>query len=783
MPHRPHVLLTAALFTFLSTLVHAHPQTPSTANGADAVAVRGTVLDPMGAAIPGADVTITNETFSQTIISDQRGEFAIALPPGRYTVSAALTGFVRIEQAIDAPLADGQRLELVLRVPGVHETVEVSAPSGGYQLRTISNSTKMPALQRDVPQSITVVTRQLMQDQLMLSLADVVRYVPGVTAHQGENNRDQVIIRGNNSSADFFLDGVRDDVQYYRDLYNLDRVEALKGPNAMIFGRGGGGGVINRVSKEAGFTPQQEFTVLGGSFNVRRLTGDFDVPINSRAAFRLNGLYENSDSFRHAVNLERYGLNPTMTILAGGRTRITAGYEHFRDNRTADRGIPSFEGRPVDADTSTFFGDPSHSFVHARADAVSVAITHERGRVTLRNRTMVGEYERAYQNYVPGAVSANKLQVAISAYNNDTERLNAFNQTDVISALSTGRVRHTVLSGVELGRQRTDNFRNTGFFNNSATSILAPYDHPTIAPPVTFRQSATDADNHLRTAVAAAYGQDQIELSPFVRVLAGIRVDAFDLAYLNNRTGDRLGRVDHLVSPRAGLVVKPIVPLSIYGSYTVSFLPGSGDQFSSLTTITEQVKPERFNNYEFGAKWDVRPTLSFTSSIYRLDRTNTRSTDPVDPTRIVQTGSQRTNGFELGVNGRLTSRWQVAGGYSYQDAFVTSATTAARAGAQVAQVPHHSLSLWNNYQVSRKVGAGLGFVQRTDVFAAIDHTMILPGYTDVDAAVYVWLAQRVRLQVNAENIFNRTFYVNADNNTNISPGSPRAARVGLVVGF
>ena len=783
MPHRPHVLLAAVFFTFLSAFAHAQSQSASPANGSETVTIRGTVFDPMRAAIPGADVTVASDVHTRTLVADERGEFAIAVPPGRYTVSAGHLGFVSIEQAIDVPLADDQRLELVFRVPRVLETIDVTVPSGGYQLRTISSSTKMPALQRDVPQSITIVTRQLMQDQLMLSLADVVRYVPGVTAHQGENNRDQVIIRGNNSSADFFLDGVRDDVQYYRDLYNLDRVEALKGPNAMIFGRGGGGGVINRVSKEAGFTPQQEFTVLGGSFNNRRLTGDFDLPVNRSAAFRLNGLYENSDSFRHAVNLERYGLNPTMTILAGGRTRITAGYEHFRDNRTADRGIPSFKGRPVDVDTATFFGDPSNSFVHARVDAMSAAITHERGKVTLRNRTMVGHYERAYQNYVPGAVNADRSQVAISAYNNDTERLNLFNQTDVISALSTGRVRHTVVSGVELGRQRTDNFRNTGFFDNSVTSILAPYDRPTIAAPVTFRQSATDADNHLRTAVAAAYSQDQMELSQFVRILAGVRFDLFDLAYLNNRTGDRLGRADYLVSPRAGLVVKPIVPLSIYGSYTVSYLPGSGDQFSSLTTITEQVKPERFNSYEFGAKWDATPTLSFTASVYRLDRTNTRSTDPVDPTRIVQTGSQRTNGFEVGVNGRLTSRWQVAGGYAYQDAFVASATTAARAGARVAQVPHHSLSLWNTYQTSRRVGAGLGFVQRTDVFAAIDDTVILPGYTDVDAAVYALLAQRVRLQVNAENVFNRTFYVNADNNTNISPGSPRAVRVGLVVGF
>jgi catecholate siderophore receptor len=136
------------------------------------------------------------------------------------------------------------------------------------------------------------------------------------------------------------------------------------------------------------------------------------------------------------------------------------------------------------------------------------------------------------------------------------------------------------------------------------------------------------------------------------------------LQYRNNRNGDLLSRADHLVSPRVGLVVKPIVPLSLYGSYSVSFLPSSGDQFSSLTTITEQVKPEKFNNYELGAKWDVEPDLSFTTAVYRLDRTNTRSTDPADPTRIVQTGSQRTNGFEFGMTGHVTRAWQVVGGYA-----------------------------------------------------------------------------------------------------------------------
>ena len=252
------------------------------------------------------------------------------------------------------------------------------------------------------------------------------------------------------------------------------------------------------------------------------------------------------------------------------------------------------------------------------------------------------------------------------------------------------RLRHTLLVGAEIGRQLTDNFRNTGFFNNTATSILVPLSAPMITTPVTFRQSATDADNHLTTGLGAAYAQDQVEINPHLQIVGGLRFDRFDLTYHDNRSNATLTRPDNLVSPRAGVVVKPIAPLSIYGSYSVSYLPSSGDQFSSLTVITQQVEPERFNNYEVGVKWNMVPSLTMTTALYRLDRTNTRSTDPNDPTRIIQTGSQRTNGYEVALNGNVTPAWAIAGGYAYQNAYVTSATASAAAGAQVGQVPHNT---------------------------------------------------------------------------------------------
>jgi catecholate siderophore receptor len=734
---------------------------------------KGRVLDSVGGPIAGATVVTIDKDLS--VSTDTTGRF---LAQGGTRLRIWKDGFRSEEITLAAP----EETDTVLQVAPLLGTVTVTE-NAGYVVSNTNSAMKTPTLLRDVPQSITVVTQSQIRDQLMMSVADVVRYIPGVTSHQGENNRDQVIIRGNSSSADFFVNGVRDDVQYYRDLYNLERVEALKGPNAMIFGRGGGGGVINRVTKEAGFIPLREVSVQGGSFGNKRVAGDFDQPFGEKIALRMNGVYENSDSFRKFVNLERYGVSPTLTLLTGERSKLVFAYEHFRDYRVSDRGISSYQGRPADVAYSTYYGNPADASVRAVVNLGSATWEQQSGRVNIRNRTLFGGYDRGYSNFVPGAVTADKSQVALTAYNNATARLNLFNQTDVTYSVNTGAVRHTLLTGAEAGRQLTDNLRNTGYFNNSATSVFAPYANPLINTPITFRQSATDADNHLRTNIGAVYLQDQVWVSRFVQFVGGVRFDHFDLQYRNNRNSDRIRRIDNLISPRLGVVVKPVTAVSIYGNYSVSYLPSSGDQFSSLTTVTQQVKPEKFTNYEMGVKWDVNRSLALTTAVYRLDRTNTRSTDPNDPTRIVQTGSQRTNGWELGWNGSVTKAWQVAGGIGYQDAFVTSATTAARAGAQVAQVPHATFSLWNNYKILPRLGAGLGILNRSDMFAAIDNTVQLPGYMRADAAIYYSLTEKIRLQANAENLFNRRYFANADSNTNISPGAPFSLRLGMTLRF
>ncbi|HVF40773.1 MAG TPA: TonB-dependent siderophore receptor [Gemmatimonadaceae bacterium] len=659
------------------------------------------------------------------------------------------------------------------------------APGSRYAPRLNRSALKTAAVLRDIPQSVSVVSNKLMKDQGVRGLGEALAYVPGVTVGQGEGNRDQIVLRGNSSTADFFVDGVRDDVQYYRDIYNVERVEALKGSNAMIFGRGGGGGVLNRVMKQAGWTRVRELTAEGGAFGHTRFSADIGTPVNASLAARLPVVYQSSRSFRAGVDLERFGLSPTITFGSPDDAgSLVLSYEHFQDHRTADRGIPSLAGRPYESERSTFFGDPRASYSDAEVNAFAATGSRFFGSgVTLTNRTRFASYDKFYRNVFPGALNSAATQVAISAYDNDTQRQNVFNQTDLIFTGRSGRAGHIVLVGAEIGRQRTDNFRSTGHFNGTALTFAAPTNAPTISVPLTFRQVASDADNNVENTVVSVYAQDQIELSQYLQIVGGLRYEIFDIGFTNNRDGKTLSRKDAMLAPRVGVIFKPRNAMSVYGSFSVSHLPSSGDQFSSLTDVTSALEPELFRNYEVGAKWDIGDRIEIATAAYRLDRSNTRANDPVNPARTVQTGSQRTTGYELDVRGSLTSAWDAAAGISWQDAKITSTTTAAREGATVPLVARVVATVWNRYQLSENWAVGAGIIHNAKSYAAIDNTVTLPAYTKIDLAAYRVISRNFKAQLNVENLFDEMYYPNANNNNNISPGAPRTLRVSLTAGF
>jgi catecholate siderophore receptor len=283
--------------------------------------------------------------------------------------------------------------------------------------------------------------------------------------------------------------------------------------------------------------------------------------------------------------------------------------------------------------------------------------------------------------------------------------------------------------------------------------------------------------------IYATYIQDQIDITKQLQVVGGVRFDRFDLDYSDNRTGLKLNQTNHVFSPRAGVIYKPQDNMSLYANYSESFLPSSGDQFATLTAQTQGLKPESIQNYEIGSKWDINPSLNVTAAIFQLDRTNTRATDPNNPTNFILTGESRTRGVELGATGHIDDQWQITGGYAYQDAVITSATTDARKGAKVGLVPPHMLSLWNKYDVTKEWAAALGIIKQSRQFATVDQSVKLKGYTRFDAAVFYTIKPEYRIQLNVENLFNKQYSQTAHNNNNIQPGSPQAFRVSLVANF
>jgi len=682
--------------------------------------------------------------------------------------SAALALAAPLAATETAAPAHDRPVELALLDQSeLRETIVVTARI--RETETLS-ATRTDTPLRDVPQAISVLDSWDIESRSLRSIADLLRFVPGAQAAQGEGNRDQIVLRGNATTADFFVDGLRDDVQYFRDFYNIERVEVLKGPNAMIFGRGGGGGVVNRVVKFA--TPDRHLTAAAetGTQDQARFTADVGGEVARGVSARLNALYESSGSYRDFVDLDRWGLNPTVAF-EGERTEVHLGYEHFEDRRTADRGVPSQNGLPFPTRRGQFFGNPDLSNSRANIDLLSADLSHALSdSLTLHAQALYGDYDKYYENvYAAGPVSAAGT-LTIAAYNNATRRKNAIGRADLVWKGGG----HTLLVGAEVARQESANAR----FDGASQTVSAS--NPVTRTPVAF--TIANSRNEGVAKVAAVYIQDQVEVAPWLQLIGGLRFDSFKLDFTNLRTAAGFVAKDTMLSPRAGVVLKPREDVSVYGSYSKSFLPQSGDQFSTLDLSLAALEPETFENLEAGVKWQPTSKLLLSAAVYRLDRTNTRATGPTPGTTVL-TGSQRSKGIELEVNGQVTKSWRLSGGLALQDAEIRSTTTAAPAGRTVALVPKRSLSLWSSHDIGEKVNVGLGLIAQSKRFATVSNAVTLPGYARVDAALSYAPTDWLVLRANVENLFNRRYWATAHNDNNITPGAPTNARVSATVRF
>ena len=666
---------------------------------------------------------------------------------------------------------------------------DVIRVDGRYLSLDQLNAVKTPTPIIDVPQSLSIVSEVQIAEQGFANLGDILRYTPGLSISQGEGHRDAINIRGNQATGDFFLNGIRDDVQYYRPLYNLEQVEILRGSNALLFGRGGGGGVINRVTKSP--VSGEDFTQASVSldtFGAYQVTGDTNAVLTGTTAVRLNAFVEEMANHRDAFDGSRYGINPTLTTELGNETTLTLFYEYLNDDRVVDRGVPSVAyagvpNRPLTGFDDFFFGSPEENNTTLEAHTFRARVEHEftdqlRGNVTVQ----YADYDKAYQNLYAAGIdtSSTPNRVTLDGYRDTTTRTNLIVQGNLVGEFQTGIFSHTFLVGGEYGDQETANARwDNVFAANNDDRIEIDVTDPLSIPDFSF--SAPARDRQSEVSFASLYVQDQIDVTDTFKVVLGARLDRFDVSVLDLRavsaTDDgRRGRVDEEISPRFGLIYKPAENVSVYASYSETFLPSAGDQFLTLSTTTEDIRPQVFENREIGAKWDVNDRLSFTAALFRLERGQFTTVDPDDASIVTTVAGSTTEGFELQLIGELLDGWTINAGYSWLDGEVEGGGSD---GNVTRQTPEHMLSVWNRYQVNDRLALALGATYQDSFFVLEDNSVEVPDYLRIDAAVFYDLSDTTRIQLNVENLTDEDYFPDAHSNSNISTGEPTNARLTL----
>ncbi|MGR8921934.1 MAG: TonB-dependent receptor [Gammaproteobacteria bacterium] len=655
------------------------------------------------------------------------------------------------------------------------------------------NSVKTPTPIIDVPQSLSIIPSEQIERQAFRSLGDILRYTPGLSISQGEGHRDAIIIRGIQTTADFFIDGIRDDVQYFRPLYNVEQVEVLRGSNALLFGRGGGGGVINRVTKQARL--DEQFGVLDAgvdTFGAFSFAGDANYALNDKVAFRLNAYYQDLDNHRDFFDGESYAFNPTFTVAFAPDTSGTFSYEYLDDDRVVDRGVPSqnVDGGPdvpLKGFKDTFFGSPDANFTTLEAHIFRARLDHEfnehlRGNVTAQ----YADYDKAYQNLFASeevtVTNGTFPSVELDGYRDPTERENLIVQANLVGEFDTGFLGHTVLIGGEYGDQDTENSRQDNVFAvNGDDQLVIPFSDPLAIPAFGFTNQVRDRKSDVE--FFSFYLQDQIDVTEHFKLVLGFRYDDFDIDVLDrieandgDATDGNFSRSDDKVTPRLGGIFKPKEDVSIYVSYSETFLPQSGDQFLTLNLDTESTRPQTFENLEAGIKWDIKPDLSLTAAVFDLEREAFSSVDPEDQAQVLLVDGSETRGFELQLTGLLTEWWSITAGYSYLDGEVKVADGSGNDGNDTRQTPENMFSIWNQFQINDKLGIGLGLTYQDSFYVLEDNAVRVPDFTRVDAALFYDVSSALSLQVNIENLLDETYFPDAHSNDNISTGEPINAR-------
>lgn len=647
------------------------------------------------------------------------------------------------------------------------EEIVVTEAQNNYRVPNATTATRTDTPLRDIPASIQVIPRQLLEDQKTIRIQEALENISGVRkeGNYGGTDAGGYNLRGFAQDGNFRNGFADSDFYSSVDPANIERIEVLKGPASVLFGQAEPGGIVNVVTKQPLRTPYYSAEFNAGNYAFYRPSIDFSGPLTADGSllYRLNAAYQNSESFRDFNFTERVFIAPVITWKIGDRTTLTFDLESLNNRYLFDRGLPSLGDRPAPIPISRLIGLPQ-SIYDDSTFRVGYRLEHQfNNDWQLRNAFsfVSGQSEGTY------AIGGNELidnQFAPIFVGRDEFSRKIYTlQTELVGRFKTGSIVHQPLIGVELRRNEWE-YTSFDVADPVLLDIFNPnYDveFPTIPDEETFSYTT-------RRDTLGIYFQDQITLAENLKILVGGRFDAF-------RRRDDFGTPEEesltAFSPRAGIVYQPIRPISLYASYAQSFQP---DRFLGRSASNDPFEPTRGTQYEVGIKADITQRLTATLAAFQITKTNVVTADPNDPDLSIQVGEQRSRGIELDLSGEILPGWNIIASYAYIDA-ITSKDNTIPVGNRLINVPEHAASLWTRYEIQtgefKGLGFGLGLYYVGERNADLDNTSILPSYFRTDAALYYNRANW-KLALNFRNLFNRTYYETAQGRNIIYPGAP-----------
>jgi catecholate siderophore receptor len=659
----------------------------------------------------------------------------------------------------------------------------------------------------DTPISVDTITQQVIHDRGETTLNDVLRNAPGITLAAGEFNWEgnASYIRGFSARTDMFLDGMRDIGDYFRDPFDLEKVEVLEGPDSILFGRGSTGGVINQVTKKPELNPLTTASASFGTDDTKRLTADIDIPLEglgAPSAARINAMGDSAGvAGRDVVHNDRYGFDGSLAWGLGTPTRLNLDYFHQSEDDQPDYGLPWYFGAPAPVARNVYYGYRDSDYLKLQADIVTADAEHDFGDdVTLHEKVRYANYPRdvhiAKAMEPAGLTTATPLPsifVNINSYTLNSTEKELQNQTDLIAHFQTGVLQHDLVAGFEYDDESSDpNYYNSA--GQPPKSLVTPDENQPFAPTSTYPRAFAVTT----TSTVGVYAQDTIKLGEKFQAVLGLRWDSFAASFNATTfsvppavTGVVTGinqqhRVDQKPSPRVALVYKPVPSGTLYFSYGTSFDPtaealnfiNSGENFN---VANEFLKPEENRNLEVGVKWQMLDDrLLLTGALFRSEKLNARIPDPNNPGFNVLAGDQRVDGFELQAQGSITSGWNITAGYDYLNSdTIKTVAGGPPLGFPLPFTPRSSATLWNTYDISDQFQVGLGgqyqgarYAQTT---APIERA---PGYLVADAMAKYRFSEKFDIQVNVYNLADK-YYYDLLHPAFVIPGAGRSAMLTL----